>query len=79
MWVKLNEQGVQIREEVVDNIWLEQEKKRGRGQKDWLIMTRENFTGYEQPILRFKDYDEASVALSKIVMALENKRSRLEL
>lgn len=79
MWVKVNESGVQIREDKVDKIWLEEEKRRGAGKRDWIIKTKEFLTGYEQEILRFKDYNEASVVLSKIVTALDEKRGRLEI
>ena len=79
MWIKHGNTGVQIKEGLIDTIWLEQEKRRGRGQKDWLIKSRENLTGYEQIVLRFKDYDEASLVLIKIVEALDERRARLEL
>ena len=79
MWIKLGDKGVQIKEENIDSITLVQEKRRGAGQRDWLIKTKENLTDYEQEILRFNDYDMASLALKKIVEALDERRSRLEL
>lgn len=79
MWVRLGNRGVQIKENQIDSIWLEEEKRKGRGQRDWLLKTREDLTGYEQEIFRFEDYEEANTALIKIVDALDERRSRLEL
>lgn len=79
MWVKLGNRGVQIKEEQVDSIWIEEEKRKGRGHRDWLLKTREDLTGYEQELFRFTNYDEANIALIKIVDALDERRSRLEL
>lgn len=79
MWIRLGNRGVQIKENQVDSIWLEEEKRKGRGQRDWLLKSREDLTGYEQELFRFENYDEASIALVKIVEALDERRSRLEL
>ena len=79
MWIKLGNKGVQIREDNIDSITLVQEKRRGAGKRDWIIKTKEDLTGYEKEVLRFNDYDMASLALKKVVEALDERRSRLEL
>ena len=79
MWIKIGNNGIQLREGSIDKIWTECEKRKGKGKRKWYIKTKEFLTGYEEIILTFDDYTEASEALIKIVDALEERRTRLEL
>ena len=79
MWIKIGNSGIQLRENEIDKIWTECEKRTGKGKRKWYIKTKEYLTGYEATILTFDDYTEASEALIKIVDALDERRARLEL
>ena len=79
MWIKVGDSGIQLREDGIDKIWTECEKRKGGGNRKWFIKTKEYLTGYETTLLEFDDYTAASEALVKIVDALDERRSRLEL
>lgn len=79
MWIALNGGGVQIREDDVIHIYVKEIKSRGRGKPKYDLMAVEKITNYEQQLLRFEDYTQASEALYKIVTALDERRRRLEL
>lgn len=79
MWIALNGSGVQIREDDVIRIYLKTIKSRGRGKTKYDLMAVEKITNYEQPLMRFEDYTQASEALYKVVTALDERRRRLEL
>lgn len=79
MWIALNGSGVQIREDDVIRIYLKTIKSRGRGKTKYDLMAVEKITNYEQPLMRFEDYTQASEALYEVVTALDERRRRLEL
>ena len=79
MWIALNGSGVQVREDNVIRIYVKEIKTRGKGKPKYDLMAVEKLTNYEQPLLRFEDYTQASEALYKVVTALDERRRRLEL
>ena len=79
MWIALNGSGVQIREDDVIRIYLKTIKSRGRGKTKYDLMAVEKITNYEQQLMRFEDYTQASEALYKVVTALDERRRRLEI
>ena len=79
MWIALSGSGVQIREDNVIRIYLKTVKSRGRGKTKYNLMAVEKLTNYEQLLLSFEDYTQASEALYKVVTALDERRRRLEL
>lgn len=79
MWIALNGSGVQIREDDVIRIYPKTIKSRGRGKTKYDLMAVEKITNYEQQLMRFEDYTQASEALYKVVTALDERRRRLEL
>ena len=79
MWIALNDSGVYIREQYIIRIWIKTQKSRGRGKPKFKLMSTDALTGYEQELLSFDDYTKASEALYKVVTALDERRSRVEL
>ena len=79
MWIALNDSGIQIREQDIVRIWIKTQKSRGRGKPKFKLMSTDQITGYEQELIVFDDYTKASEALYKVVTALDERRSRLEI
>lgn len=79
MWIAVGDCGVQIREQDIVRIWIKTRKSRGRGKPKFILMSTDQITGYEQELIVFDDYTKASEALYKIVTALDERRSRLDL
>lgn len=79
MWVTINNTGVQIKENEISRIWCEEEKRRGKGKRKWVIYTEDELTNYRKAVYTFDEHEQAQVALIKIVNALDERRSRLEL
>ena len=79
MWIKIGDSGVQIKEENIVRLWIKTKKSRGRGKPKYEIIKTETITGYEEPLLTFDDYTKASEALYRIVTALDERQSRLEI
>ncbi len=79
MWIKLGDNGIQIREQDIVRIWIKERKSRGRGKPKFKLMSTDQITGYEQELLTFEDYTKASEALYKVVTALDERRARIEL
>ena len=79
MWIALGDSGIQIREQDIVRIWIKTQKARGRGKTKFKLMSIDQITGYEQELIVFDDYTKASEALYKVVTALDERRSRLEL
>ena len=68
-----------MKEDNILRLWVKEKKSRGRGKPKYILMSTEFITGYEQPLLTFDDYTKASEALYKVVTALDERRSRLEI
>ena len=79
MWIALGDCGVQIKENDIFRLWIKTQKARGRGKPKFKIMSTDQLTGYEQELIVFDDYTKASEALYKIITALDERRSRLDL
>ena len=79
MWIKIGDSGIQMKEDNILRLWVKEKKSRGRGKPKYILMSTEFITGYEQPLLTFDDYTKASEALYKVVTALDERRSRLEI
>ena len=79
MWIKIGDSGIQLKEDNILRLWVKEKKSRGRGKPKYILMSTEFITGYEQPLLTFDDYTKASEALYKVVTALDERRSRLEI
>lgn len=79
MWIKVGDSGIQLKEDNILRLWVKEKKSRGRGKPKYILMSTEFITGYEQPLLTFDDYTKASEALYKVVTALDERRSRLEI
>ena len=79
MWIALGDSGIQIREQDVVRLWIKTQKGRGRGKPKYKLMSTEQITNYEQELLSFDDYTKASEALYKVVTALDERRSRVDL
>lgn len=79
MWIKCGDSGIQIREQDIIRIWIKTQKGRGRGKPKYKLMSTDQITDYEQELLIFDDYTTASEALYKVVTALDERRSRVEL
>lgn len=79
MWIKCGDNGIQIREQDIIRLWIKTQKGRGRGKPKYKLMSTDQITNYEQEILVFDDYTTASESLYKIVTALDERRSRVEL
>lgn len=79
MWIAVENQGIQIREQDIVRLYIKTLKSRGRGKPKFKIMSVDQLTGYEQELLTFEDYTKASEALYKIVTALDERRARLDI
>ena len=79
MWIAVENQGIQIREQDIVRLYIKTLKSRGRGKPKFKIMSVDQLTGYEQELLTFEDYTRASEALYKIVTALDERRARLDI
>ena len=79
MWIKIGDSGIQIREQDIVRLWIKTQKARGKGKPKFKLMSTDQITGYEQELLTFDEYTKASEALYKVVTALDERRTRLEL
>ena len=79
MWIAIGDCGIQIREQDIVRLWIKTQKSRGRGKPKFKLMSTDQITGYEQELLVFDDYTKASEVLYKIVTALDERRSRLDI
>ena len=79
MWIALGDSGIQIREQDIVRLSIKTQKGRGRGKPKYKLVSTEQITNYEQELLVFDDYTKASEALYKVVTALDERRSRIEL
>lgn len=79
MWIAVGGSGIQIREQDIVRLWIKTQKSRGRGKPKFKLMSTDALTGYEQELITFDDYTKASEALYKVVTALDERRSRLEI
>lgn len=79
MCIVLGNSGIQIREEDIIRLWIKTKKSRGKGKPRFFLTSTDQITGYEQELVEFDDYTKASEALYKVVTALDERRSRLEL
>ena len=79
MWIKIGDTGVQLKEENIVRLWIKEKKSRGRGKSKFEIISTETITDYNQTLLTFDNYTQASEALYRIVTALDERKARLEL